>query len=170
MQAKPNSKPCKALAFAWLPAAAELPAFLLQQPQGVNPLPQLQWFPVGAQQELQLIAESSLPVIMRKNLQRTPTGFDAVAGDRHRLGLSLGLVVSDADYRADLLQLPQIEQQLVELLYRKARDAENAAAESQIIWGALAHAFDQDANPEIASVPERPPSADTVQSISDLLA
>jgi len=153
------------LRFAWLPAAAELPAFLLENPASVSPLPDLKWFPVGADEELQVISESSLPVIMQSNLERAATGFDAVAGDFYRIGL----VVSDELYRPDLLQLPQLEQEMVELLHRKGRDSENATAEAQIIWDKLAAGFDPVAHPEIASVPDRPQTPQSATQILNLL-
>ena len=140
------------LAFAYLPAAAELPAFLLRNPASVSPLPELEWFPPGADEELQVIAESSLPVIMRTNMERAPTGFNAVAGDHYRIGL----VVSDDDYRPDLLQLPELETEVVQLLHHKGRESVNATAGSQIIWDELAAGFDATEHPEIAAVPERP--------------
>ena len=144
-----------------MPAAAELPAFLLERPEGVSPLPDLKWFPAGADEELQVIPAASLPVIMGTNLGRAPTGFDAVAGDHYRIGL----VVSDEDYRPGLLQLPEVEQELVELLYRNARWCENATMASRNLLHSLAGGFEAPANPEIASVPElpqKPPSAQAV--------
>jgi hypothetical protein len=155
----------EALELAWLPAAAELPAFLLENPASVSPLPDLRWFPPGADEELQVIAESSLPVIMRTNMERAPTGFNAVAGDHYRIGL----VVSDDDYRPDLLQLPELETEVVELLHRKGRESVNATAASQIIWDELAAGFDPTLHPEIASVPERPPDpADPLDILASL--
>lgn len=153
------------LRFAWLPAAAELPPFLLENPAGVAPLPNLKWFPEGADQELQLLSESSLPVIMHSNLERAVTGFDAVAGDHYRIGL----VVSDDLYRPDLLQLPQLEKEVVELLHRNGRVSANAMAEAQIIWDRLAAGFDQENHPEIASVPDRPETPQAPQQILDKL-
>ncbi len=153
------------LRFAWLPAAAELPAFLLENPAGVSPLPDLKWFPVGADEQLQVISESSLPVILQSNLQRAATGFDAVAGDSYRIGL----VVSDDLYRPDLLQLPQLETEIIELLHRKGRESENATAQSQILWDKLAAGFVPELHPEIASVPERPQTPQSAQQILSLL-
>jgi hypothetical protein len=153
------------LTFAWLPAAAELPAFLLTNPAGVSPLPEMLWFPTGADQELQVISESSLPVMMRSNTGRAPTGFDAVAGDHYRIGL----VVGDDDFRNDLLQLPELEQEIVELLHRKGRECTNATAESQIAWDRLAAGFDPSEHPEIASVPNRPDDTVQPQEILDTL-
>lgn len=140
------------LRFAWLPAAAELPAILLENPAGVSPLPDLKWFPAGADEELQVVSESSLPVIMHTNLSRAATGFAAVAGDHYRIGL----VVSDEHYRPDLLQLPQLEDEVVELLHRKGRECGNATADAQLIWDSLAAGFIPQDHPEIASVPDRP--------------
>lgn len=155
-----------ALRFAWLPAAAELPAFLLENPAGVLPLPVLKWFPAGADEELQVISESSLPVIMQSNLERAATGFDTVADDHYRIGL----VVSDDNYRSDLLQLPQLEREVVELLHRKGRESENATATTQKIWDSLAAEFDQQNYPEIATVPERPQTPLSAQQILNQLS
>ena len=153
------------LRFAWLPAAAELPPFLLENPASVSPLPDLKWFPVGADEELQLLSESSLPIIMQANLERAPTGFNALAGDHYRIGL----VISDELYRPDLLQLPQLEQEVVDLLHRKGRESQNATSRAQLIWDKLAAGFDEQSHIDIASVPERPQSPQSAQQILNLL-
>lgn len=155
----------QALQFAWLPAAAELPAFLLENPASVSPLPDLKWFPPGADEALQVISESSLPVIMGSNLERAPTGFNAVVGDSYRIGL----VVSDDDYRNDLLQLPELEKEVVELLHRNGRESENSTVDSQSVWDSLAVGFNPDEHPEIASIPERPDTPVSAESILEKL-
>lgn len=151
----------QSLQFAWLPAAAELPAFLLQNPASVSPLPDLQWFPQGADEELQVIPASSLPITMRANMQRAPTGFAAVAGDHYRIGL----VVGDDDYRPGLLQLPVLEEEVIELLHRNARACENATIASQDIWNQLAVGFAMTAHPEIAGVPDQPPMPESADAV-----
>lgn len=136
---------------AWLPAAAELPAFLLTNPAGVNPLPRLDWFPVDAALELQALPASSVPMVLGASLRRAATAFDRLAGDRYRIGI----VVPDAAYRDDLLALPRLDAELPDLLRRTGILARNAAVDSQIAWDRLAAGFNTAANPDVA-VPPRP--------------
>ncbi len=154
----------RSFAPAYLPAAAQLPPFLLTNPAGVNPLPRLDWFPQAAAQELQVLPRSSLPVIMGANLARAATPFDQLAGDRYRIGL----VLADADYRDGLLELPRLDPELPDLLRRQGILARNAAAELQAAWDALAAGFDAEAHPEVP-LPERPRAAeDPLQVLADL--
>jgi len=140
---------------AYLPAAAELPPFLLANPAGVDPLPRLDWFPPGAALELQVLPESSLPVILGANLNRPATPFGELAGDRYRVALFL----ADRDYRDGLLALPRLDTALPDLLRRYGILARNAAADLQDAWDTLAAGFDQDANPDV-EVPSRPVAAE----------
>lgn len=149
---------------AYLPAAAELPTFLLNNPAGVNPLPRLGWFPSSAALELQVLPESSLPVILGANLNRAATAFGELAGDRYRIGL----VLADSDYRDGLLALPRLDAELPDLLRRQGMLARNAAADSQDAWDALAAGFNQSANADV-KVPPRPIAAEhPAQVLNDL--
>jgi hypothetical protein len=145
---------------AWLPAAAELPAFLLNNPAGVNPLPRLDWFPVDAALELQVLPASSVPMVLGASLRRAATPFDRLAGDRYRIGI----VVSDAVYRDDLLALPRLDAELPDLLRRTGILARNAAVDAQIAWDRLAAGFDTAANPDVA-VPPRPVPAEAPDDV-----
>lgn len=145
---------------AYLPAAAELPSFLLANPAGVNPLPHLDWFPPGAALDLQVLPESSLSVVLGANLHRAPTPFGALAGDRYRIGL----VLSDREYREGLLELPRLDPELPDLVRRRGILARNAAAELQTAWDALAAGFDQEADPDV-KVPPRPLAAEDPEAV-----
>lgn len=149
---------------AVLPAAAELPTFLLEVPARVNPLPRLHWFPPDAALELQVLPASSVPVVMGANLARAATAFDRLAGDRYRIGI----VVPDDAYRDDLLALPQPDPELPDLLRRTGILARNAAVDSQIAWDRLAAGFDTAANPDVA-VPPRPVPAEAPAEVLDAL-
>ena len=143
----------------WLPAAAELPPFLLSDPAGVNPLPRLDWLPPGAALDIQLLAESSLPVVLRASRARAATRFDALAGDHYRIGL----VLADGDYRDDLLALPQLDPELPDLLRRSGILARNAGADAIAAWDRLAAGFDAETTPDYDPgfpVPERPERAE----------
>jgi hypothetical protein len=145
---------------AYLPAAAELPSFLLANPAGVNPLPRLDWFPPGAALDLQVLPESSLPVVLGANLNRAATPFGELAGDRYRIGL----VLADRDHRDGLLALPRLDAELPDLLRRQGILARNAAADLQDAWDALAAGFDQEANADV-KVPPRPIAAEHPEQV-----
>ena len=88
---------------------------------------------------------------MRANLQRAPTLMDDIDGVHYRIGL----VLRDAIYRDELLALPRLDDELVDLFRLEGGKAQNATVASQRAWDALAVGFDNDIDEDIV-VPDRP--------------
>jgi hypothetical protein len=104
---------------AYLPAAGVLPTLFLND---VAVQPKLSWFPDHLQIEMAPIAESQVEALIGRELARTSIDLQKVGGDRIRLLLA----VSDADYRADLLDLPFPDANMQQDLYRYAQKAFNS--------------------------------------------
>ena len=104
---------------AYLPAAGVLPTLFLND---VAVQPKLSWFPDHLQIEMAPIAESQVEALIGRELARTSIDLQKVGGDRIRLLLA----VSDADYRADLLDLPFPDANMQHDLYRYAQKAFNS--------------------------------------------
>lgn len=101
---------------AYLPAAGVLPTLFLND---VAVQPEPAWFPDHLQIEMAPIAESQVEALIASELARTSIDLQKVGGDRIRLLLA----VADADYRADLLDLPFPDTNMQHDLYRYGQKA-----------------------------------------------
>lgn len=115
---------------AYLPAAGVLPNLFLDD---VATLPKPHWFPAHLQVEMAPIAESQVPGLVARELPRTSIDLEQLGGDRIRLLLA----VADADYRADLLDLPLPDWQMQLDLYRYAQRAHDSWVDWIVQYDAL---------------------------------
>jgi hypothetical protein len=104
---------------AYLPAAGVLPTLFLDD---VATLPKPHWFPAHLQVEMAPVAESRVQAVIERELPRSAVDLEVVEGDRIRLLLA----VPDADYRADLLDLPFPDRQMEQDLYRYGQRAHDS--------------------------------------------
>ena len=96
----------------FLPAAGELPQQLLTDIAGTAP--GVSWLPRHLGVDMVAVPESAVPELIARHLPRRVVDLRLPAGARLRLLLA----VTAADYKPDLLDLPQTDRQLQEDVFR----------------------------------------------------
>ena len=96
----------------FLPAAGALPIPLLEAPDA--PTPRLRWLPPHLGVDMVAVPEEGVPELIARHLPRRVIDLRRPRGERIRLLVA----VNEPDYRADLLDIPQIDAHLVADLYR----------------------------------------------------
>lgn len=122
----PLTKPSlsKLLGIDYLPAAAPLPATLLQDPAGKQP--KLAFNPDDLQVELAPVPASTIGGVIDRELPRGTVDLVHGLGDRIRLLLA----IPDLDYKPDLMDLPQRDTALEDELFHR----EEAGAKGWSDW------------------------------------
>lgn len=130
----------------FLPAAGEMPVALLQNlasRSSANP-PGIAWLPAHIAVDIVPVPEESVPALIDQHLGRRLVDLRQGFGERLRLLLA----VNEPDYKPDLLDVPQVDQQLKQDLFRYFMRAYDIWAEWRRQFDVLYH-LPQDAKIEL---------------------
>ena len=98
----------------FLPAAGELPLEIIKNIASHIVAPSIAWLPPHIAVDMVPVPEESVAALIDHNLPRRVVDLRQAAGERLRLMLA----VNEPDYKPDLLDIPQTDQQLISDVFR----------------------------------------------------